>query len=155
MNDNAIVFACANPVPEIWPWEAKEAGARIVATGRSDFPNQVNNSLGFPAVFRGALEVLSKKITNEMLIAAAEAIAKVAEEYEINEDYIIPTMEQEEVYIEEALAVALKAQDIGVARLKLSKDELSSRINEKINRVKKMLDILIGEGIIKRYVGIA
>jgi len=90
-----------------------------------------------------------------MLIAAAEAIAKVAEEYEINEDYIIPTMEQEEVYIEEALAVALKAQDIGVARLKLSKDELSSRINEKINRVKKMLDILIGEGIIKRYVGIA
>jgi malate dehydrogenase (oxaloacetate-decarboxylating) len=155
MNDNAIVFACANPVPEIWPWEAKEAGARIIATGRSDFPNQVNNSLGFPAVFRGALEVLAKKITNEMLIAAAEAIAKVAEEYEINEDYIIPTMEQEEVYIEEALAVALKAQDIGVARLKLSKDELSSRINEKINRVKKMLDILIGEGIIKRYVGIA
>ncbi len=155
MNDNAIVFACANPVPEIWPWEAKEAGARIVATGRSDFPNQVNNSLGFPAVFRGALEVLAKKITNEMLIAAAEAIAKVAEEYEINEDYIIPTMEQEEVYIEEALAVALKAQDIGVARLKLSKDELSSRINEKIIRVKKMLDILIGEGIIKRYVGIA
>jgi malate dehydrogenase (oxaloacetate-decarboxylating) len=155
MNDNAIVFACANPVPEIWPWEAKEAGARIVSTGRSDFPNQVNNSLGFPAVFRGALEVLAKKITNEMLIAAAEAIAKVAEEYEINEDYIIPTMEQEEVYIEEALAVALKAQDIGVARLKLSKDELSSRINEKINRVKKMLDILIGEGIIKRYVGIA
>jgi malate dehydrogenase (oxaloacetate-decarboxylating) len=155
MNDNAIVFACANPVPEIWPWEAKEAGARIVATGRSDFPNQVNNSLGFPAVFRGALEVLAKKITNEMLIAAAEAIAKVAEEYEINEDYIIPTMEQEEVYIEEALAVALKAQDIGVARLKLSKDELHLRINEKINRVKKMLDILIGEGIIKRYVGIA
>jgi malate dehydrogenase (oxaloacetate-decarboxylating) len=155
MNDNAIVFACANPVPEIWPWEAKEAGARIVATGRSDFPNQVNNSLGFPAVFRGALEVLAKKITNEMLIAAAEAIAKVAEEYEINEDYIIPTMDQEEVYIEEALAVALKAQDIGVARLKLSKDELSSRINEKIIRVKKMLDILIGEGIIKRYVGIA
>jgi len=155
MNDNAIVFACANPVPEIWPWEAKEAGARIVATGRSDFPNQVNNSLGFPAVFRGALEVLAKKITNEMLIAAAEAIAKVAEEYEINEDYIIPTMEQEEVYIEEALAVALKAQDIGVARLKLSKDELHLRINEKINRVKKILDILIGEGIIKRYVGIA
>jgi malate dehydrogenase (oxaloacetate-decarboxylating) len=155
MNDNAIVFACANPVPEIWPWEAKEAGARIIATGRSDFPNQVNNSLGFPAVFRGALEVLAKKITNEMLIAAAEAIAKVAEEYEINEDYIIPTMEQEEVYIEEALAVALKAQDIGVARLKLSKDELSLRINEKINRVKKMLDILIGEGIIKRYIGIA
>jgi malate dehydrogenase (oxaloacetate-decarboxylating) len=154
MNDNAIVFACANPIPEIWPWEAKEAGARIVATGRSDFPNQVNNSLGFPAVFRGALEVLAKKITTEMLIAAAEEIAKIAEEYEINEDYIIPTMEQEEVYIREALAVAIKAQEIGVARLKLSKDELFSRINEKINRSKMILEKLISEGIIKRYTGI-
>jgi malate dehydrogenase (oxaloacetate-decarboxylating) len=154
MNDNAIVFACANPIPEIWPWEAKEAGARIVATGRSDFPNQVNNSLGFPAVFRGALEVLAKKITTEMLIAAAEEIAKIAEEYEINEDYIIPTMEQEEVYIREALAVAIKAQEIGVSRLKLSKDELFSRINEKINRSKMILEKLISEGIIKRYTGI-
>jgi Malic enzyme len=154
MNDNAIVFACANPIPEIWPWEAKEAGARIVATGRSDFPNQVNNSLGFPAVFRGALEVLAKKITNDMLIAAAEEIARVAEEYEINEDYIIPTMEQEEVYVREALAVAMKAQEIGIARLKLSRDELYKRINEKISRTKILLEKLIGEGIIKRYVGV-
>jgi len=71
MADDAVIFACANPVPEIWPWEAKEAGARIVATGRSDFPNQVNNSLGFPGIFRGTLDVRAKTITDEMCIAAA------------------------------------------------------------------------------------
>jgi len=82
MNDDPIVFAEANPVPEIWPWEAREAGARIVATGRSDFPNQINNSLGFPAVFRGALTVHARKITDEMCIAAAYALASYAEREE-------------------------------------------------------------------------
>ncbi len=77
MNDDSIVFACANPIPEIWPWEAKEAGAKIVATGRSDFPNQVNNSIGFPAIFRGTLDVRAKMISDEMCIAAAKEIAKV------------------------------------------------------------------------------
>jgi malate dehydrogenase (oxaloacetate-decarboxylating) len=71
MTPGAIVFACANPTPEIWPWEAKEAGAMVVATGRSDFPNQVNNSLGFPGIFRGTLDVQAKNITDEMCIAAA------------------------------------------------------------------------------------
>jgi len=151
MKENPIIFACANPIPEIWPWEAKEAGAKIIATGRSDFPNQVNNSLGFPGVFRGALEVLSKKITENMLIAAAEEIAKVAREAEISEDYIIPTMEQEEVYIREAVAVALKAQDENVARIKLSKDELFNNISEKIKRSKQIVETLINKGIIKRY----
>lgn len=80
MADDAVVFACANPVPEIWPWEAKEAGARIVATGRSDFPNQINNSLGFPAIFRGALDVRAKTITDEMCIAAAQELARYAED---------------------------------------------------------------------------
>jgi len=79
MSDNPIVFAEANPVPEIWPWEAKEAGARIVATGRSDFSNQINNSLGFPAVFRGVLSVRARKMTNSMFLAAAYAIARYAE----------------------------------------------------------------------------
>ena len=78
MAKDAIVFACANPVPEIWPWEAKAAGARIVATGRSDFPNQVNNSLGFPGIFRGALDVRARTITDEMCLAAAEALAGAA-----------------------------------------------------------------------------
>jgi len=78
MADDAVVFACANPVPEIWPWEAQEAGARVIATGRSDFPNQVNNSLGFPGIFRGALDVRARTITDEMCFAAAEALAHPA-----------------------------------------------------------------------------
>ena len=75
MAKDAIIFACANPIPEIWPWEAEEAGARIVATGRSDFPNQVNNSLGFPGIFRGVLDVKAKGVTDEMCIAAATELA--------------------------------------------------------------------------------
>ncbi len=84
MAKDAIVFACANPVPEIWPWEAKEAGAAIVATGRSDFPNQVNNSLGFPGIFRGTLDVRATTITDEMCVAAAEALAGMAAEKGLN-----------------------------------------------------------------------
>jgi malate dehydrogenase (oxaloacetate-decarboxylating) len=80
MAEDAILFACANPVPEIWPWEAKEAGARIVGTGRSDFPNQINNSLGFPGIFRGVLDVRATTITDEMAVAAAEELACCAEE---------------------------------------------------------------------------
>src|SRR5437879_8996158 len=105
MNDDSIVFACANPIPEIWPWEAKEAGAKIVATGRSDFPNQVNNSIGFPAIFRGTLDVRAKIISDEMCIAAAGEIAKVAEEKGLNEDSISPSMIDWEVFHREAAAV--------------------------------------------------
>jgi len=93
MNKDAIVFALANPVPEILPQEAKEAGAKIVATGRSDFPNQVNNSLIFPAVFRGVLDSRAKGITDEMLIAGAEALAEYARNKGINENYILPRMD--------------------------------------------------------------
>jgi malate dehydrogenase (oxaloacetate-decarboxylating) len=116
MADNAIVFACANPIPEIWPWEAKEAGARVVATGRSDFPNQVNNSLGFPAIFRGVLDVRAKTVTDDMCIAAAEELAKFAEERGIHEEDILPRMEEWEVYPREAVACALKSIEQGVAR---------------------------------------
>ena len=98
MAEDAIVFACANPVPEIWPWEAEAAGARIVATGRSDFPNQVNNSLGFPGIFRGALDVRAKTITDEMCIAAAEALAAAAPDGGLNPECILPTMIEWEVY---------------------------------------------------------
>ena len=93
-----IIFACANPVPEIWPWEATEAGARIVATGRSDFPNQVNNSLGFPAIFRGVIDVAAKTITDEMCIAAAEELARYKEGDGLKEDAILPTMDDREVF---------------------------------------------------------
>src|SRR5439155_10851663 len=98
MENSAVVFACANPVPEIWPWEAKSAGAKIVATGRSDFPNQVNNSLGFPAIFRGTLDVRAKMITDEMCIAAAREIAMVAEEKGLSDEHIIPSMSDKEVF---------------------------------------------------------
>ncbi|MFQ3675579.1 MAG: NAD-dependent malic enzyme, partial [Endomicrobiia bacterium] len=132
MNDDAIIFPCANPVPEILPEEAKKSGARIVATGRSDFPNQVNNSLSFPAIFRGVFEVSARTITDEMCIAAAESLAKYAQEKGLREDYIIPTMDDWEVFPLEATAVALKAIKQGVARKKLSKGEIYKNVYKKI-----------------------
>ncbi len=149
MAKNSIVFACANPVPEIWPWEALQAGAKVVATGRSDFPNQVNNSLGFPAIFRGALEVRATKITDEMCIAAAYAIADFAYKRGLREDYIVPTMDEEEMYVEEALAVAKKAMEEGVAQVYLDEGELRSRIERKIREGREILRVLMESGVIK------
>ncbi|WP_443951788.1 NAD(P)-dependent malic enzyme [Pyrococcus kukulkanii] len=120
MADDAIVFALANPVPEIMPDEAKKAGARIVATGRSDFPNQINNVLGFPGIFRGALDVRARDITLNMNIAAAKAIASCVSDEELSEDYIIPTPFHPDVYPKEARAVAEQAVKDGVARKKVS-----------------------------------
>ena len=117
MAKGAIVFACANPIPEIWPWEAKEAGAAVVATGRSDFPNQVNNSLGFPGIFRGTLDVRAKTITDEMCIAAANEMAKMAQEKGLSPDYIMPTMDDVDVFPREAAAVAMKAIEQGIAQI--------------------------------------
>ncbi len=142
MAKDAIVLACANPVPEIWPWEAKEAGARIVGTGRSDFPNQINNSIGFPAIFRGTLDVFAKTITDEMTIAAAEAIAKTAEEKGLREDYIVPTMMDLDVFVNEAVAVGLKAIEQGVARRTLSKAELEKQAVTMIKRARAEVEIL-------------
>ncbi len=150
MSDDPIVFAEANPVPEIWPWEAKEAGARVVATGRSDFPNQVNNSLGFPAIFRGALTVMSRKISDGMCIAAAYALAKYVEDSgKLSEDYIIPKMDEEEAYIMEAIAVAEEAMKEGLARRKLSRSELESEIRELVSRPKKYMKVALRSGLIK------
>ncbi|USH00564.1 NADP-dependent malic enzyme [Thermococcus argininiproducens] len=120
MSDDAIVFAMANPIPEIMPEKAKKAGAKIVATGRSDYPNQINNVLGFPGIFRGALDVRAKEITLNMNIAAAEAIANVVSDEELSEEYIIPTPLHPEVYPMEARAVAEQAMKDGVARRKIS-----------------------------------
>ena len=124
MNEDPVVFAVANPLPEIWPWEAREAGAKIVGTGRSDFPNQINNSLGFPAIFRGALDVRAQTVTDGMAIAAAEAIAKTAEEKGLSEDYIVPTMEEKRSFVNAAVAVGKKAIEEGVASHELSPEEL-------------------------------
>ncbi|MDI6806021.1 MAG: NADP-dependent malic enzyme [Candidatus Bathyarchaeia archaeon] len=149
MADNAIVFACANPIPEIWPWEAKEAGARIVATGRSDFPNQVNNSLGFPAIFRGVLDVKAKTVTDDMCIAAAQELAEFAEERGMHEEDILPRMEEWEVYPREAVACALKSIDQGVARVKPSRKELYERAATIIKNARDSLEALMKKGLIK------
>ncbi len=151
MADDSIVFVCANPIPEIWPWEAKEAGARVVATGRSDFPNQVNNSVGFPAIFRGTLDVMARTITDEMCIAAANELAKCAEDKGLHEDYLLPTMDEWEVFPREAVAVAKKAMEQGVARLKFSEKELFQMAETKIKRARDEVGLLMENGIIEAY----
>ncbi len=148
MAKDPIVFACANPIPEIYPWEAKEGGAKIIATGRSDFPNQVNNSLGFPAIFRGTLDVMASTITDEMCIAAAYELAKCAEDKGLKEDYILPTMEEREVFPREAVAVALKAIEQKVARITLSKKQLYEKASAIINRAREETQTLMKNGII-------
>jgi len=148
MADDAIVFAEANPIPEIWPWEAKDAGARIVATGRSDFPNQVNNSLGFPGIFRGALDIRATKITDEMCIEAAKELAKVAEDNGLNEDYIIPSMDEWEVFPREAVAVGSKGIEQGVARIKMSAKERFEQAEIIIRRARDEVQMMMKEGFI-------
>ncbi len=149
MNDDAIVFVEANPIPEIWPWEAKEAGARIVGTGRSDFPNQINNSLVFPAVFRGVFCVRAKKITDEMCIAAAKALAEFAERKGLNEDYIIPKMTERDVFPEVATAVAMKAIELGLARVVLSEEEVYERAELMISSTQRKIRKLLELGFIR------
>ena len=117
MNENAILFAMANPVPEIMPDKAREAGAAVVGTGRSDFPNQINNVLAFPGVFRGALDVRAKDINDEMKLAAAYAIAGLISEDELSADYIIPSPFDKRVVKVVAEAVAKAAKETGVARI--------------------------------------
>lgn len=116
MNKDAIVFACANPVPEIFPDEAKKGGARVIATGRSDFPNQINNVLAFPGVFRGAFDVQASEINEEMKMAAAEALAALIGEEDLTEDYIIPEPFDKRVGEAVAKAVAEAAKKTGAVR---------------------------------------
>lgn len=149
MSSDPIVFACANPIPEIWPWEAKEAGARIVATGRSDFENQINNSLGFPGIFRGVLDVKARTVTDDMCIAAAEELARFAEERGIHEGDISPRMEEWEVYPRVAVACALRSIADGVARVKLSREELWDRAISIIRNARDVAGLLMREGLIR------
>jgi malate dehydrogenase (oxaloacetate-decarboxylating) len=149
MAQNSIIFACANPIPEIWPWDAEEAGARIVATGRSDFPNQVNNSLGFPGIFRGVLDVKAKTVTDDMCIAAASELASYAEERGISERDILPRMDEWEVFPREAVACALKSIEQGVARVKPSRAELYERASAIIQNARQSTELLMKHGLIK------
>lgn len=151
MAKDPIVFACANPIPEIYPWEAMEGGAKIIATGRSDFPNQVNNSLGFPAIFRGTLDVMATTITDEMCIAAAYELAKCAEDKGLKEDYLLPTMDEWEVFPRQAVAVALKAIEQKVARITLSKEKLYEIASEKIRKSRQETQVLMEKGLIPAY----
>ena len=148
MAQDAIVFACANPVPEIWPWEAKEGGAAIVATGRSDFPNQVNNSLGFPGIFRGTLDVRATTITDPMCVAAAEALAGMAVERGLTTESILPNMDDWEVFPREAAAVAAKAVEEGVARIPMTYDEEFRNASEIIGRSRNLTKSMMSEHFI-------
>jgi malate dehydrogenase (oxaloacetate-decarboxylating) len=150
MAKDAIVFACANPIPEIWPWEAKEAGAAVVATGRSDFPNQVNNSLGFPGIFRGTLDVRAKTITDEMCIAAANALANMAAERGLTPDYITPTMDEWEVFPREAAAVAVKAVEQGLARRATTFEQEFDRAAAIIKSSRDLTTTMMKEGFIAK-----
>lgn len=149
MNSNPIVFACANPIPEIWPWEAKEAGAKVVATGRSDFPNQVNNSLVFPAIFRGALDVRARTITDEMCLVAAVELARYAEDKGLlSSEYIIPSMDEWEVFPKVAAAVGAKAVEQGVARKVCTQQELYSSAVKLITQSRQLTQLMMQHGII-------
>jgi malate dehydrogenase (oxaloacetate-decarboxylating) len=148
MAKDSIVFACANPIPEMWPWDAKEAGARVVATGRSDFPNQVNNSLGFPGIFRGALDVRARTISDEMCIAAAEEMALCAEEKGLTPDYIAPTMDEWALFPREAVAVGMKAIEQGLARRTVDRSQLYDHAVHIIERARELNRMMMRDGFI-------
>lgn len=148
MAKDAIVFACANPVPEIWPWEAEEAGAAIVATGRSDFPNQVNNSLGFPGIFRGTLDVRASTITDGMCHAAAHALADMAVKQGLSTTHILPTMDDWEVFPQEAAAVAAKAIEEGIAKRPMTYEEELENAAHIIGRARDLTKTMMKEGFI-------
>ena len=150
MADKSIVFVCANPVPEIYPYAAKDAGAYIVATGRGDFPNQVNNSVGFPGILKGALTVRARGISDEMAIAAAESLAGYAEKRGIREDNIIAKMDEPGVFPYEAAEVAAMAVKQGLARIEMSKEEVYAKAERDIKEARDLTDTLLTEGYIKQ-----
>ncbi|MCK5238551.1 MAG: NADP-dependent malic enzyme [Candidatus Thorarchaeota archaeon] len=149
MANDSIVYACANPLPEIWPWEAKAAGARIVGTGRSDFDNQINNSLGFPGIFRGTLDVRAHTITDEMCVAAAQALADLGAK-EASDKKVIPTMDQWELYPAEATAVGMKAIEQGVARVQWEEKELYAHAEKVIRAARGGSEMLYKQGFIPK-----
>jgi malate dehydrogenase (oxaloacetate-decarboxylating) len=138
-----IVFALANPVPEIWPDAARAAGAAVVATGRSDFPNQVNNSLIFPAVFRGVLDARARSIPDSIVIAAARELARHAAERGLTADHLLPTMEETDVFPHVAAAVGVAAVREGIARRKLSHDEFLERARARMGRPARLVKALL------------
>ncbi len=149
MAEKSIVFACANPVPEIYPYAAKEAGAYIVATGRGDFPNQVNNSIGFPGILKGALIVRASKITDNMAIAAAHSLADYAEKRGITPENIVPTMDETGVFPQEAADVAMQAIKDGVARVTISRENVFAKAKADIEYSRSLTKNLVDTGYIQ------
>ena len=148
MAGQPIVFACANPTPEIWPWQAHESGACIVATGRGDFPNQLNNSLCFPGMFRGVLDVRAHSISDEMAVTAAWALADYAQERGIDEENILPRMDEWDVHPRIAAAVGVKAQEQGIAHLERSESVLYEEARLAIGNARDATTALMREQII-------
>lgn len=149
MEKRSIVFALANPIPEIWPEEAKKNGAEIVATGRSDFPNQINNSMVFPGVFRGALDSRTRKINESMIVHASQELARFAEEKGISENYIIPKMSEWEVFPRVAAAIAFKAVEEGFARKIATREEFYLKAKEIIGKNREIIEKLMNLGYIE------
>jgi malate dehydrogenase (oxaloacetate-decarboxylating) len=149
MAPKSIVFACANPVPEIWPHAAKEEGAFIVASGRGDFPNQVNNSICFPGLLKGALLVRARKVTDGMAIRCAHSIADFAEKRGIDPENITAKMDESEVFAIQAADVATKAIEEGVARVAMTWQEAHDKAKKGIEASRRMVDDLMKMGHIK------
>lgn len=149
----AIVFACANPVPEIWPWEAIEAGARIVATGRSDFPNQLNNALVFPGLFRGVLDVRARTITDGMSAAVAAALASFTQTGGLREDRILPRLDDSDLHPRMAVAAAMAAQAEGVARLRRSEAAVEATARAAMRGAREATRALMRSGVIAELPG--
>ncbi|MEI6434942.1 MAG: NADP-dependent malic enzyme [Bacteroidota bacterium] len=149
MAEKSVVFCCANPVPEIYPYAAKEEGAFIVATGRGDFPNQVNNSIGFPGILKGALMVRARKITDTMAIAAAHSLANYAEKRGIHVNDIVPNMEEASVFPHEAADVAMQAIKDGVARINMTWEEAFQKAKKDIEYSRGLTRCLMDKGFIE------
>ena len=149
MAGKAIVFACANPVPEIYPQQAKEAGAFITATGRGDFENQVNNSLCFPGILKGVLLCRAKTISDNMALAAARAIAQYTRDTGLRVNRILPLMTEIEVYALQAAAVARAARQEGLAQIEISDEEVYSKAKQDIIAAQALTEQLTQSGFIK------
>ncbi|MDD4614971.1 MAG: malate dehydrogenase [Caldisericia bacterium] len=150
MAEKSILFACANPVPEIYPYEAKEAGAFIVGTGRGDFPNQINNSLCFPGILKGALLVRAKKITDQMAIAAAKAIAEYSRKKGIHSEQVICKMDDMEVYPYQAAEVATEAVQSGISRIQKTWQDVYDEALADIRTVRSMMEEMMKSGWIQQ-----
>ncbi len=149
MAEKAIVFACANPVPEIYPHDAKDAGAYIVATGRSDFANQVNNSMCFPGLLKGCLLTHSSRVTDTMAVAAAHSLARVQQDRGLDSNHIMPTMDDIEVFPREAADVAKQAILDGVARANITPEEVFQQADRDIKQNREVVQLLQEKDIIK------